>query len=113
MKESWIKKLIELLNEYNSGWSYDDYYWPFQYWQDRDAYIYGKYYLISKEYWFIKRLVENDKIDAHKISDATYVKVNWEFYELIAGYHYNLYQTVLMLLSISDTPIDDLLLYLK
>ena len=119
MEESWLEKLKRLLTEYDpfikKDWEYTDNHWYFVYiWWSA---IYGKEIwmlkIISKEYWFIKRLVENDKIDNKKIADETYVKVNWEWYELILGCHYDLYQQTLMLLSISDTPIDDLLLYLK
>lgn len=106
-----MEKLIELLNEYDIGWSYDDYYWPFQYWQDRDAYIYGKYYLISKKYWFIKWLVDNDKIDIEKVIDTA--KSFW-----IDTYYYeegidDIYIPLLMLLSIQDNPIEFLCSILK
>lgn len=115
MKEIWMEKLIELLNEYEQ----EEWCWRLKYWK-----LHNKYYddydrkdeeirLISKWYGFIKWLVENDKIDNKKIADETYVKVNWEWYELILGCHYDLYQQTLMLLSISDTPIDDLISYLK
>ena len=107
-----MEKLIELLNEYDSWWDYDDYYWPYQYWQDRDAYIYGKYYLVSRDYWFIKWLVENDKIDFEWMS------WHWKIISYLTDekdYKWNDIKewVVLMLLSISSSPIDDLLLYLK
>lgn len=99
----WIWKLIELLNEYDIWWSYDDYYWPFQYGQDRDAYHLCKYQLVSKEYGFIKWLVDNDKIDK-SIRNAG-----------IELYHtsYNMYDGILMLLAISSSPINDLISYLR
>ena len=115
-----MEKLIELLNEYDSWWSYDDYYWPFQYWQDSDAYHLCKYQLVSKEYWFIKWLVENDKIDIKKLVvkgemrswlDFDNKKWNEESGEEIWNKYYS--ELCLMLLSISDTPIDDLISYLK
>ena len=101
-KEIW--KLIELLNEYSKN------IW---YFNEEDLQWQTKAWILSKDFWFIKWLVENDKIDNKKIADETYVKVNWEWYELILGCHYDLYQQTLMLLSISDTPIEDLILYLK
>lgn len=58
-------------------------------------------YIISKDFWFIQRLVENDKIDRFKINfecDIAYIDFT---------------DKVLMLLSISDTPISDLCSYLK
>ena len=102
----WMMKLIALLNEYDNWWDYDDYYWPYQYWQDRDAYHLCKYQLVSKEYWFIKWLVENDKINLEEVEKINqtwnvYIRFWWD------------YEKVLMLLSISDTPIDDLISYLK
>ena len=65
--------------------------------------------IISKKFWFIKQLVDNDKIDFDKVSkkeiesrisivmEGMFIETKW----------------VLMLLSISDTPIDDLISYLK
>ena len=103
MKEK-IWKLLELLNEYDSWWDYDDYYWPYQYWQDTDAYQYGKYYLVSRDYWFIKWLVENDKIDLLQLDNRIALSMSVEF---------NKVERVLMALSISDTPIEDLVSYLR
>jgi hypothetical protein len=97
MKEIW--KLIELLNEYDSWWDYDDYYWPYQYWQDRDAYIYGKYYLVSRDYWFIKWLVENDKIDYEKVRSWEWNGSRWHFETVQPEYY------IIMLLAIQDEPI--------
>mgnify|MGYP007115355656 CR=1 FL=1 len=102
MKEIW--KLLELLNEYSKN------IW---YFNEEDLQWQTKAWILSKEFWWVKWLVENDKIDNKKIADETYVKVNWEWYELILGCHYDLYQQTLMLLSISDTPIEDLISYLK
>ena len=122
-----MEKLIELLNEYDSWWDYDNYYWPYQYWQDRDAYIYGKYYLVSRDYWFVKWLVENDKIDFDKcwLDVGHYLSYNkrydkWivmaENYDndtFVVREFYSPYEQLLMLLSISDTPIDFLCEILK
>ena len=65
--------------------------------------------LISKKFWFIKRLVKHDKIDFDKC---------WICYEINSTYdHYNLEDKqdlwLIMLLSVSDTPIEDLISYLK
>jgi hypothetical protein len=56
---------------------------------------------VSKFNWFIKWLVDNDKIKLWAYD------VEW--------YHFNIhtYLDLIMLLSISDTPIDDLINYLK
>ena len=62
--------------------------------------------IISKDYWFIKWLVDNDKID------RTY------FYDLVWNYNLDLvplpwYDCLLMLLSIQDNPIGYLIDILK
>lgn len=62
--------------------------------------------IISKSYGFIWWLVENDKIDRKKY-DRVYINTeSW-----ILGLKD--YEQLLMLLAISDTPIEDLILYLK
>ena len=91
-KEIW--KLIELLNEYdgkNHFWDYDEEYLTSEefYEENWDLEI------ISKKFWFIKWLVENDKIDKGEIPQ-------------IDGSYYNLYDdcdNLLMNLSIQDEPI--------
>lgn len=114
-----MDKLIELVYYYNfevktfEVWiwlpnSDTDYYW----WTiDKEKEI-RKYKLmiISKEYWFIKRLVENNKIDLkefHRLcwiinQDSEYW--NWTPKD---------YEQVIMYLSISDMPIEDLVSLLK
>ena len=58
---------------------------------------------------FIKWLVENDKIDNDKL-EAAYENEE----DLYIGWDvYGDYRFILMLLSISDTPIEDIILYLK
>lgn len=60
--------------------------------------------LISKKFWFINRLVEKDKIDLDKVcNNENYYSVDvWDNTD-----------ELIMLLAISDTPIDDLISYLK
>jgi hypothetical protein len=67
--------------------------------------------LISKRYWFIKWLVENDKIrkDIYRPIPLR-IKAT---YEDGVVYHDKLEDRIIMLLSISDTPIEDLISYLK
>ena len=104
-KENWNEKLFVLLNEYDNCWDYCSEYWFYMPWMDRDAYWYHKYYLISKEYWFIQWLVDNDKIDLWNEEYECY----WnEMYK-----DTNTTDAIIMELSISDTPIDDLVSYLK
>lgn len=106
-----MEKLIELLNEYDSWWDYDDYYWPYQYWQDRDAYKYGKYYLLSRDYWFIKWLVENDKISNDWIKPRTdlvkeIIIVDYKTGDAIWWKNkYTEVEQLIMYLSIQDEPI--------
>jgi hypothetical protein len=124
-----MEKLIELLNEYGHTSSC----WPFETYRIEPATDYISSYLvlsrddnwewdwkdwhlpiprlISKEYWFIKWLVENDKIDFHIWS-------RWEKYLEYPIWSDNLdevhdYKDIIQRLSISDTPIEDLISYLK
>ena len=65
--------------------------------------------LISEKFWFIQRLVEKDMIDFDKC---------WRCYEINSTYdHYNLEDKqdlwLIMLLSVSHKPIENLVSYLK
>ena len=114
-----MEKLIELLNKYLFElWrktiiesyrkdSLEDVRWTFRWiveWKKDFPYtsIWG-IEVISKKFWFIKWLVENDKIDLDKLEKKV-LKEN-----LIRKFD----EWLLMLLSISDTPIEDLVSYLK
>ena len=103
-----MEKLIELLNEYEKETKKSEY----SEWRDllwgRPQYlrcdtVESELLIISKGYHFIEWLVENDKIDKEKV---------WKN-ESPDIFDYSFYEVVLMLLSISDTPIEDLILYLK
>ena len=112
-----MEKLIELLNEfinktifpYDRGakciW-YENHLFLFETWTDvlEDT-------IISKRYWFIKWLVENDKIDTDPI--RTRIKRVYVELEPREFTPQDFVDRVIMLLSISDTPIEDLILYLK
>ena len=121
----WMMKLIELLNERIKEWwkpYWDDYsitkideIWKSD-WLYFVSFVWEDYpwpvnleHLLTKQAELIKWLVENDKIDRKKIEKN-------QTYQLCLGllidrgYYVNV---LLMLLSISDTPIEDLLLYLK
>ena len=126
MKESWMEKLIELLNEYEKKERKSEFYewekwiwWEFNLFRrdTRDeewSHIYSDTadtYVISKKFWFIKRLVENDKIDRPKV--WLKIKDLWKDYWWFAIYSWIHIECLIMLLSISDTPIEDLILYLK
>lgn len=77
-------------------------------------------FVLSKRYWFIKWLVENDKIDISKANDKNLNGYEIELRiravkELVADSEEKtvLYLNLLMLLSISNSPIDDLISYLR
>lgn len=120
MPEKEIWKLLELLNEYDDGW-----------WQIRindiepigcDVYAMPcwdsiEHCIISKSYWFIQRLVEQDKIDESKINLNDYeieIRVR-AVKELLSDSEEKtvLYLKLLMLLSISEQPIEFLISILK
>ena len=92
-----MEKLIELLDEYEKESNLkSEIFW------EKSEFI-----VISKKFWFIKWLVENDKIDRDKMeekSEYTFIKNGW-------GEH--IIEDVLMLLSIQDEPINFLISILK
>ena len=73
-----LDKLIELLNEYDEWWNWRKLHWKGLWCEDYDTIWYKDkeltceqdeiiIYLISKPYWFIKWLVDNNKIDLWKL----------------------------------------------
>ena len=107
-----MEKLIELLNEYQKEnkrqifYSYNrniDFFesWSIAWWQ---TYWESLYTIISKKFWFIQRLVDNDKIDFRKLEDNS----DWYWIELWDDCY-----EVLALLSIQDNPIEFLISILK
>lgn len=62
--------------------------------------------VISKRNWFIKWLVKNDKIDTRNLPP---IKIDYDSPRYIQDDE----EILLMLLSISNSPIKDLILYLK
>ena len=114
----WMEKLIELLNEWSKtaveskcNWTdvYDEEWVYFLNLFDRDMTMEIED-VISKRNWFIEWLVENDKIDREQFYDKarkiiTDFDLRWE-YEWACN-------EIIMLLSISDTPIEDLISLLK
>lgn len=109
MKEKWINKLINLLNE-SEDWfvsrfiSYDGINRVFRLdnWQSFHYTL-----ILSKEYCFIKWLVENNKIDFD--FDKIYSKAR--FY--VFGKNISDTDYIIMLLSIQDNPIEFLIDILK
>jgi len=108
-----MEKLIELLE--NWDWRNVTYNkqsdWGYMFWLGDLALREER--ICSKKFWFIKWLVENDKIrDLDKLEYVYWIEMvrHWTE-ELYTAY--SLYENLLMLLSISDTPIEDLISYLK
>ena len=102
-----MEKLIKLLNEYNCNvlkradeWKLKnsiEHPWT-KYISLSSVWAWKIYlYVISKEFWFIKRLVDNDKIDTLKLSMES---------DMWFGDKYYKEESLLMLLAISDNPID-------
>lgn len=70
--------------------------------------------VICKEFWFIKRLVEKDKINTNELEKIWYEKTvymyDWQYREIV---EYSDYESLLMLLSIQEEPISFLVSMLK
>jgi len=113
-KEIW--KLIELLNEYEKRESWISNArttnFAFLYYLNNPAPI-SELNLISKKYWFIKWLVENDKIDWLKFYGENEYTPIWVNAKSDIDQVYSIEEQILMILSISDTPIEDLISYLR
>ena len=100
-KEIWIEKLIELLNEYTNKQALyirmsEPYKWV--YLQYDETFTVN---IISKKFWFIKWLVENDKIDQ---TNKFCVSVNVEWKGMGYTKAFEGYESLLMLLAIQDEP---------
>jgi hypothetical protein len=115
-KEIW--KLLELLNEAKPLSKYKEYRHR---WNEIYLITYAEDYwasesrnitldIISKKFWFISWLVEQDKIDKKKLDEAERrpMYVTDDMFSL-----YKVDECVIMLLSISDTPIEFLISILK
>ena len=103
-----MEKLIKLLREsFPLDYDYVENDWHICHWYTDETGEYNRYWnidseIISKKFWFIKWLIDNDKIDF----DKTQI-----WFQLTLWYWK--YDSLLMILSISDTPIEDLISYLK
>ena len=114
-----MEKLLNLLNEWyleRYGTNphfvrFDDYlgndYWFFHSLNNENLMIETEVW--TKKYWFIKWLVENDKIETNHLSLQAFKNI------FSGGWFVKVsdLEVLLMLLSISDTPIEDLISYLK
>lgn len=104
MKEDWIRKLIDYLNE-SEDWfvskfvDYDDEDWVFilNSWQS-----FHYRFILSREYWFVQWLIKNNKIDWSKFGCMINNKM-----------HYYPATSFPFLLSIAYDPVKTLISYLK
>ena len=115
-KESWLTKLIELLNEYGKEKWNPFYEWGFN--SNEELFCkwlsswYSEILIISKKFWFIKWLVENDKIDIEKVEKKFYNEICiTDYWDKDRAYWKS--DLVISVLSISDTPIDFLCKIIK
>ena len=123
-----MEKLVELLNEYWK-WSFeleiDDDTWEPTWWivdAHQDTFEVTSYYItmqiISKRFWFIERLVKNDKINFVK-KNEDWLEFNWQIMndcmDLFDDYpvYMNTWELsddctdmLIMVLSIQDNPIE-------
>lgn len=108
-----MEKLLGLLNEYDpyiaSDGEHRDNLWGYAY-QWHSAVFpkeLAESYIISARYGFIKWLVDNDKIKPLRKF------IGWETDEDEPYIQFDLVDQYIAYLSISDTPIEDLISYLK
>lgn len=119
-EESWLDKLIKLLTEHcrkhywfkdNDDIEIDHDSVQFHlYHNAKRCFSIGVEKVISKEFWFIKWLVDNDKIDRWKIEER--ISGDISLYLDNREYYWR-YKWLLMLLSIQDEPIEFLVSILK
>lgn len=112
-----MEKLLQLLNEFKEGKTfkftgYDEKYWMFDTNLNADGNTsLPEETIISKKFWFIKWLIENNKVNIVKevINDIEYYG-HWQIENVDC---YSQYDSLLMLLSIQDDPISFLVSVLK
>ena len=108
-----MEKLIELLNKHRrekvnkQSWITEWHYNAFTFSLDNISWQQAELLIISKQYWFIKWLVENDKIDYEKVRKWEWNGSRWHFETVQPEYF------IIMLLSIQDEPINFLISILK
>lgn len=107
-----MEKLIDLLNEYEKTLEPNLQIEWTEVWIKSTPEI-----VISKKFWFIKWLVDNDKIDRDKskiITAKTEIVLGMNFTDVfVITKRYWLYEQLLMLLAIQDEPINFLISILK
>ena len=129
MKETKMEKLLDLFIEYiekeNEFWEITGVGYSkekgeitkfyIEYLDEYDDDEQRKYFAIekvlSKKFWFIGRLVENEKVDLEKIKESWFITKTFDLSE--CWELYSDLESLLMLLSIQDDPIDYLNSILK
>ena len=113
-----MEKLLRLLNIYsqdlletNLRFTYDGNHLRVQ-WDEIWPYV-AESIVINKKFWFIERLVKNDEINFKTFGNAFWTKYLeypiWsDNYDEVSSY-----KDIIKWLAISDTPIEDLISYLK
>ena len=116
-----MEKLIELLKDYIENYGNDakvreeenyilDTWIEFVYWSR--VYLYET--IISKKFWFIKWLVENDKIDRWKLWNSETKSSKYSDFELSYDTPREDYTNILLMeLAIQDEPIQFLIEMLR
>lgn len=107
-----MEKLIELLNKFIKEKKH--YHWTFENENEVSKY---ECLIISKQFKFIRRLVENDKIDRDKskiITAKTEIVLGTTFTDgFVVTKRYWLYEQLLMILAIQNNPINFLISILE
>ena len=119
-----MEKLIELIWEWQKEMHPDGIYLPvvayrdWIFWSDSDCLssVMDEIHLISKPCGFIKWLVDNDKILEAEVRPIQIYDYEWKYCDdqfWYGWFNQWLYYRLIMELAISDTPIKDLISYLK
>lgn len=110
-----MEKLLRYLNIYahsfmncNLTFTYDGNRIRVQ-WDEIWPYV-AESIILNKKFWFIKWLVENDKIDLWTRDPLFITELAGEQEKQMP---YSFYEEMLIRLALSDTPIEDLISYLK
>lgn len=100
----WMQKLIELLNEYENT---DN-------WENWHQVEFRESKIISKKFWFIEWLVENDKIEREKFWNSETKSSKYSDFELSYDTPREDYTNILLMeLAIQDEPIQFLIEILR
>lgn len=112
-----MEKLLNLLQEFyweNRKFSNENWLLTMTNWVENLSGAYAQTYIISKQGWFIKWLVEKDKIDREKFWNSETKSSKYSDFELSYDTPREDYtNTLLMELAIQDEPINFLISILK